>query len=429
MYSPATSSPGSSPRNSVPSTPGTELGTLFDDVSLHALDDEYILVTGGLGFIGSHTSLELLKAGYNIIIVDDFSNSFDNVFSKILTLASRHFDNHGGHCPKAELHNANYRDESAMRALFDSHCNSSVLGKGGRSNITGVIHFAAFKAVEGSIREPLKYYQNNVNGLVDLLALLDEYGIKSFIFSSSAVVYGTLAESNGNLREEHVVHQEESYEESDGTFRHSQPGSTGITNPYGRTKFFGEAILSDLAISDPSWSIAGLRYFNPIGCDPSGLLGEDPKGIPSNLLPVVVKVLTGQYDGLSVFGGDWETPDGTAIRDFIHVTDLARGHIAALAAIRARRICGEYRTFNLGTGAGYSVLDVVAAMEAASQREVPRTIVAKRDGDVKSSVASADRARHELGWQAERSLAQACRDVWNFLEVSGGTGSGCGEHR
>ncbi|PVH67401.1 udp-glucose 4-epimerase [Cadophora sp. DSE1049] len=419
MYSPATSSSRSSPRDSVPSTPGTELGTLFDEGSLQTLDDEYILVTGGLGFIGSHTSLELLKAGYNVIIVDDCSNSFADVYNKTLTLANRHFDYHGGQRPKAQFHNANYRDETAMRALFDSHCTSNLPGRKQRSTITGVIHFAAFKAVEGSIREPLKYYQNNVGGLVDLLALLDEYDIKSFIFSSSAVVYGTLAESIGHLREEHVVHQDESYEEADGTMRQTQPGSTGITNPYGRTKFFGEAILSDLAKSDPSWSIVGLRYFNPIGCHPSGLLGEDPKGTPSNLLPVVVKVITGQYKELSVHGGDWSTPDGTAIRDFIHVTDLARGHIAALAAIRAGRICGEYRTFNLGTGAGYSVLDVVAAMETASRRSVPRTVVSRREGDVQSSVASAERARRELGWETKESLANACRDVWNYLEVNG----------
>lgn len=421
MYSPASSSPGSSPRDSVPSTLGTDSDTLFDNELLQTPSEEYILVTGGLGFIGSHTSLELLKAGFNVIIVDDCSNSFSDVFTKILTLANRHFDTHGGRCPKAELHNTSFRDEAAMRSLFDSHCKSMLPGRREISDIAGVIHFAAFKAVEGSIREPLKYYQNNVSGLIDLLALLDDYNIKSFIFSSSAVVYGTLAESIGNLREEHVVHHEETYEEIDGTTRTVQPGSVGITNPYGRTKFFGEAILSDLAKSDSSWNIVGLRYFNPIGCDPFGLLGEDPRGVPSNLLPVVVKVLTGQYDGLSVYGGDWDTPDGTAIRDFIHVTDLARGHIAALAAIRAEKVCGEYRTFNLGTGAGYSVLDVVGAMEAVSQRSVTKVMVARRNGDVQSSVASADRAKSELGWNATHSLADACRDVWNFLEVNGRT--------
>ncbi|PVH75793.1 UDP-glucose 4-epimerase [Cadophora sp. DSE1049] len=421
MHSPVSNSSGSSPRRSVPSTPGTELATLFDGEPLQPFSDKYILVTGGLGFIGSHTSLELLKAGFNIIIVDDFSNSFCGVFNKILTLANQHFDIHGGLCPKAEFHNANYRDELSMRTLLEAHCTSNLSCHKRSSDITGVIHFAAFKAVKGSIREPLKYYQNNVGGLIELLALLDEYNIKSFIFSSSAVVYGTLAESVEHLREEHVVHQEEEYEETDGIIRRKEPGCTGITNPYGRTKFFGEAILADLAKSDPSWNIVSLRYFNPIGCDPSGLLGEDPKGTPSNLLPVVVKVITGQYDELSIYGGDWNTPDGTAIRDFIHVTDLARGHVAALAAIQDGRIPGGYRTYNLGTGAGCSVMDVVAAMEAASQRSVPRRVVARREGDVQSSVASASRAKRELGWETKQSLEQACRDMWNYLKLNGET--------
>jgi UDP-glucose 4-epimerase len=398
---------------------------LFDDPSLQTFPDEYVLVTGGLGFIGSHTSLELLKAGYNVVIVDDLSNSFHDVFSKIITLANRHFDSCGGQCPKAELYNANYRDDHAMRALFESHCTTTHPSQRRRSNITGVIHFAAFKAVEGSIRQPLKYYQNNVNGLVDLLDLLDEYDIKTFIFSSSAVVYGTLAEDIGHLREEHVVHQNETYRDVDGTERHAQPGSISITSPYSRTKFFGEAILSDLAKSDPSWNIVGLRYFNPIGCDSSGLLGEDPRGVPSNLLPVVMKVITGQYEQLSVYGSDWSTPDGTAIRDFIHVTDLARGHTAALAAVQSQQIKGQYRTFNLGTGVGYSVLDVVAAMESASQRRVPTAMVDRRAGDVQSSVAAVDRARLELGWQTKESLAVACRDVWNYLNVNGGIDLSC----
>lgn len=421
MYSPASSSSGCSPRHSIPSTPGTDLATSFEDLSLRPLSEQYILVTGGLGFIGSHTSLELLKAGYNVIIADDTSNSFHDVSSKILILAKRHFDSHGGHCPKMELHVTNYRDETSMRALFEAHCTSIYPGQKRRSDIVGVIHFAAFKAVEGSIREPLKYYQNNVGGLVDLLALLDEFDIKSFIFSSSAVVYGTLAESVAQLREEHVVHQEEDYEEVDGIIRRAEPGFTGITNPYGRTKFFGEAILADLARSDPSWNIVGLRYFNPIGCDPSGLLGEDPRGTPSNLLPVVVKVITGQYDELSIYGGDWNTPDGTAIRDFIHVTDLARGHIAALAAAQLGGVIGSYRAYNLGTGAGYSVLDVIAAMETVSQCTVPRRIVARREGDVQSSVASVIRAKRELRWEATKSLEEACRDVWNYLKINGET--------
>ena len=419
MYSPAPSSSGSSTHHSIPSTPGTDLGTLGDDGQFQLNSDGYILVTGGLGFIGSHTSLELLQSGYNIIIVDDFSNSFDDVLSKIRTLARRHFDEHGGHCPKLEFHNANYRDELFMRSLFESHRAPRFRDEEKKCDITGVIHFAAFKAVEESIREPLRYYQNNVSGLIELLTLLDEYNIKSFIFSSSAVVYGSLAGKDEHLFEEHVVHQDEEFQSPDGTIRHSKAGCKGITNPYGRTKFFGEAILADLAKSDPSWNIVGLRYFNPIGCDRSGLIGEDPRGTPSNLLPVIVKVITGQYDELAIYGGDWNTPDGTAIRDFIHVTDLARGHLAALAAARDGRIPGGYRTYNLGAGAGYSVLDVVAAMEAVIQRDIPIRVVARREGDVQSSVASAIRAKRELGWETKESLEQACRDVWNSLVVNG----------
>lgn len=419
MFLSEKSTPVSSLPSSPPSTPGTEGDALFDDASLQAANDEYVLVTGGLGFIGSHTALDLLKAGYNVIIVDDLSNSFPDVFSRILTIANRHFESSGGHCPKAEFHNMSYRDAPAMRALLESHCPACLPAEQRQSNIVGVIHFAAFKAVEESIRQPLKYYQNNINGLVDFMTLLDEYNIKTFIFSSSASVYGTLADGSRLLREEYCVHRNETYQEVDGTERYAQQGCIGITNPYGRTKFFGEAILSDLATSDPSWNIVGLRFFNPIGCDASGLLGEDPKGVPSNLLPVVVKVLTGQYKELSVYGRDWNTPDGSTIRDFIHVTDLARGHTAALSAAQAGRIQGGYRTFNLGTGTGYSVLEVVAAMESVSERHIPRKTVSRRAGDVQSSVAAADRARLELGWMTKKSLTDACRDMWNYLNVSG----------
>ncbi len=414
------SSSVSSPCISCPSTPATEGNELFDDPSIQTEQANFVLVTGGLGFIGSHTALELLKAGYNVIIVDDLSNSFRDVFTRILTIANRHFHSTGGQCPKAEFHNMNYRDAPAMRALLESYCPASLPGQQRRSNIIGVIHFAAFKAVEESIRQPLKYYQNNINGLVDFMTLLDEYDIKTFIFSSSASVYGTLADGSRLLREEHCAHEVETYRDIDGTERISQQGCTGITNPYGRTKFFGEAILSDLAKSDSSWNIVGLRYFNPIGCDASGLLGEDPKGIPSNLLPVVVKVMTGQIKELSVYGDDWNTLDGTTIRDFIHVTDLAKGHTAALSAAQAGRIQGSYRIFNLGTGMGNSVLEVVTAMESISGRPIPKKMVSRRAGDVQSSVASADRARLELGWVTKKSLLDACRDMWNYLKLSEG---------
>ena len=254
------------------------------------------------------------------------------------------------------------------------------------------------------------------------MTLLDEFDIKTFIFSSSASVYGTLADGISLLREEHCVHENLTYRDSDGVEKCAQQGCTGITNPYGRTKFFGEAILSDLAKSDPSWNIVGLRYFNPVGCDSSGLLGEDPKGVPSNLLPVTVKVITGQIPELAVYGGDWDTPDGTAVRDFIHVTDLARGHIAALAATNNGNIKGGYRAFNLGTGTGYSVLEVVAAIEAVSQRPVPRRVVSRRAGDVQCSVAAVERARKELGWETKKTLRDACEDMWHYLKHGGETG-------
>lgn len=420
MYpSEAESSPSDSPRLECPSTPGTENDTLFDDAPHRTTDDQYVLVTGGLGFIGSHTSLELLKAGYKVIIVDNLSNSSQDVLGRILTIANSHFDSYGGQCPKLDFHNIGYQDTSAMRNLLETYSSPDLQGKGRRSNIIGVIHFAAFKAVEESIRQPLKYYQNNINGLVNFMALLDEYDIKTFIFSSSATVYGTLADGSRLLREEHCVHENDTFQDIDSTERYAQQAWTGITSPYGRTKFFGEAILCDLVTSDPSWNIAVLRYFNPIGCDASGLLGEDPKGIPSNLLPVVVKVMTGQYQELSVYGSDWDTPDGTAVRDFIHVTDLARGHTAVLSAIETGRIRRGYHTFNLGTGTGYSVLDIVTAMESVSGCSIPRKMVSRRAGDVQSSVAAVDRARLELDWETKESLTDACRDIWNYLKVSG----------
>ncbi|GKZ20851.1 hypothetical protein AbraIFM66951_009170 [Aspergillus brasiliensis] len=414
------SSPVPTPLFSAPATPETERDEYFDEPSLPVPDDApYVLVTGGLGYIGSHTSLELLKAGYNVIIVDDLSNSFHHVFDRILLAAKQHFDRTGGHCPKAELRCNDFRDMPAMRALLASYtANTDTINHDShpRSRITGVIHFAAFKDVNDSLRNPLKYYHNNVTGLVDLISLLSSHDIKTFIFSSSANVYGTLAQSHGTLREEHCVHQPETYHnnvsEQPVT---SEQGCTGITNPYGRTKWIGEAILSDVATSDPTWTILGLRYFNPIGCDPSGLLGEDPRGTPSNLVPVVVQVLTGQLPALSVYGTDWATPDGTAIRDFIHVSDVARGHIAALAAALAGQVKTSFRTFNLGTGRGHSVAEVVAAMESVSQMSIPKRLAERRPGDVESCVAVPDRAACELGWEARKSLQDACEDLWRSL--------------
>lgn len=410
------SSPLSSRPSTQPCTPHTEYDDLFDQPSLWSEEREFILVTGGNGFIGSHTSLELLKSGHNVIVVDNLSNSFRSVFDRMLLAAHQYFEQSGGTCPQARQYDIDYRDEDAMRSLLASYIS---FGGQRRSMITGVIHFAAFKAVEESIRQPLKYYRNNINGLVDFLALLDEFDIKTFIFSSSATVYGTLADSGVRLREEDCVHQKEMYQTEYGN-RQSEQGCTGLTNPYGRTKFFGEAILADVATSDPEWNITALRYFNPIGCDASGLLGEDPKGTPSNLVPVVVKVMTGQWKELSVFGSDWETADGTAVRDFIHVSDLACGHIAALNSISSRSGSqkASFRTYNLGTGQGHSVDEIVTTMEAVSQRPIPRKLVGRRPGDVGSCVAMADRAAFELGWRTKRSLKVACQDICNYLRVN-----------
>lgn len=410
--------PKSSPGISRATTPGTDCDVLFDEPSPgHA---QYVLVTGGLGFIGSHTVLQLLKTGHNVIIVDDLSNSEKSVFDRILKTAHIHYAQTGEQCPEAHFYNMNYRDIPAMQDLLEkfslpqSQISSNPPER--RSKIVGIIHFAAYKAVEESIRKPIPYYLNNIAGLLDLIALLEEFNIRTVIFSSSAAVYGTLSDHSKLLREEHVSHETEIYQDTDGNTNVTLPGYTGITSPYGRTKFFGEAIFSDLARSDSRWTIVALRYFNPVGCDSEGLLGEDPKGIPSNLLPVVTKVLTGQAPELSIYGADWNTCDGTAVRDFIHVTDLAKGHTAALRAAETGRVSAGFRAFNLGAGQGNSVMEVVETMEKVSKLSIPRRVVDRRAGDIQSSVAMADRARVELGWNTEKTLWDACNDTWNFVK-------------
>ncbi|KAL1872605.1 hypothetical protein Plec18167_006723 [Paecilomyces lecythidis] len=404
-------------------TPATEISTLFDDTLDNLLsdlpvDDQYILVTGGLGFIGSHTTLELLKAGYSVIIIDDLSNSYQDVFDRIQQLAFQFHESNGTEMPSLKMYRHDYRDTVSLRELLHQYRLPSRWGSP-KSKVGGVIHFAAHKAVEESIRNPLKYYANNVSGLIDFVGTLGEYGIKTFIFSSSATVYGTLANSGIPLKEELCVHRQGIFKNDDGSEVVLQPGCTGITNPYGRTKWMCEAILADLAYSDPEWTIVALRYFNPIGCDESGKLGEDPKGIPTNLFPVIVKVITGQSDQLHMFGTDWDTEDGTAIRDFIHVTDLARGHIAALNTANEGKLQENFRTFNLGTGHGHSVLEVVSAMETVSSKSIPRTAAGRRQGDVGSCVATAARSHNELAWKTEKTIVDACRDICNFLGVSG----------
>ena len=395
-----------------------ESDSYFEDLHSDSPSDRYILVTGGLGFIGSHATLELLKANYNVIIIDNLSNSFLSVLERINFLASTYHEQRGAKMPLLRLHSHNFRDQLALRHLLKEYQIPSETGRP-TSRIAGVIHFAAYKAIEESIREPLKYYANNVSGLIDFAAILGEFGIKTFIFSSSATVYGTLATSGIPLREELCVHKEQIVRDDDGVEKIVQPGCTGITNPYGRTKWMCETILADLAASDPEWTIVNLRYFNPIGCDSSGLLGEDPKQVPTNLLPVVVRVITGQYQELHIFGTDWETEDGTAVRDFIHVTDLARGHIAALNAANDGKLRDNFRTFNLGAGRGYSVLEVINAMEEVSSKDIPAKATGRRAGDVGSCVAVATRSHDELDWRTEKTLKDACLDICHFLDVNG----------
>ena len=417
------STPVESSSSSCINTPATETSEIFDrdldDLLRHCpFEDQYILVTGGLGFIGSHTTLELLKAGFNVIVIDNLSNSFHDVFDRLDLLASKFHEGRGSQMPSLSLQPYDYRDTVALRALLEQYKLPSRWGTR-KSKIAGVIHFAAHKAVEESIRKPLKYYANNVSGMIDFAEALGDFGIKTFVFSSSATVYGTLATSGLPLKEELCAHKEEAFKDHNGVERTSLPGCTGITNPYGRTKWVCETILADLAASDPEWTIVALRYFNPIGCDSSGLLGEDPKQVPTNLLPVVVKVITGQYEQLQMFGIDWDTDDGTAIRDFIHVTDLARGHVAALTTANHGKLAENFRCFNLGTGRGHSVLEVVSTMETVSSSHIPRKAACRRPGDVGSCVAIATRAQNELDWKAEKTLTDACADIWNFLHVSG----------
>lgn len=419
-------SPSRSLRSSISEvdTPQTNRSTLFDGnfSEVWHQDPEYILVVGGLGYIGSHTCLELLKAGHNILIVDNLSNSFRSVYERISYLATKYHDERCQPTPLMRLCEADYRDDAAVREILSSYVRPSSLHDGDtegspmQSSIKGVIHFAAYKSVSESISNPLKYYANNVAGLIEFCSVLGDFNIKTFIFSSSATVYGTVANSGVPLREEYCTHQTESFTDHDGATRATEGGCSGLTNPYGRSKWMCEAILSDLAQADPDWTILALRYFNPVGCDESGLLGEDPKGIPTNLMPVVVRVMTGVSPELNVFGTDYPTPDGTAVRDFIHVTDLACGHVAALSSASAGRVPKGFRTYNLGSGKGSSVYEVVGALEAASSTKIPLRKVPRREGDVGSCVAMPQRAEVELKWKTQKSLETCCRDIMNFLE-------------
>ena len=326
-----------------------------------------ILVTGGAGYIGSHTCVELLAAGYEVLVVDNFSNSKPEALRRVEEIAGRKL---------GAFYRADIRDKAALREIFKAHA------------IDAVIHFAALKAVGESVAKPLMYYDNNIAGTVALAEVMAEAGVKSLVFSSSATVYGDPA--SVPIREDFP---------------------TGPTNPYGRTKWMMEFVLSDLAAADPEWRVALLRYFNPVGAHASGRIGEDPNGLPNNLMPYVSQVAVGRLPQLRVFGGDYPTPDGTGVRDYIHVVDLAVGHVAAVRRLTERP---GVLTVNLGTGRGYSVVEVVKAFEKASGRPVPYEIVARRPGDVAQCYAEPGLAERELGWRAERGIDEMCADAWRW---------------
>lgn len=326
-----------------------------------------VLVTGGAGYIGSHTTLALLQAGFDLVVLDNLSNSSAKSLSRVAKIAGR----------SATFVVGDLRDSTLLGRLFAEH------------SVDAVLHFAGVKAVGESVVQPLRYYDNNVHGSQVLLQAMADAGVFSFVFSSSATVYGDPAQMP--ISETCPV---------------GQP-----TNPYGRSKLMVEDMLRDLAISDPRWRIAILRYFNPVGAHESGLIGEDPNGIPDNLIPYIAQVAVGKLPELSVFGNDYPTHDGTGVRDYIHVADLAEGHLRALEALQAR--FGAH-VWNLGTGQGYSVLDMVRAFEAASGKPVPYRIAPRRPGDIATCYADPSKAERELGWKAHRGLDEMMRDAWRW---------------
>lgn len=326
-----------------------------------------VLVTGGAGFIGSHTSVELLNAGYDIIILDNFVNSKPESLKRIKELTGKDF----------KFYQADIRDEEAMTKVF------------AENKIDAVIHFAGLKSVPQSVKEPLNYYDNNIAGTVCLCRVMDKAGCKKLVFSSSATVYGS---------------------KNPSPLREDMP-TGGTTNPYGTTKYFIEQILQDLCVSDSEWGVSILRYFNPIGAHKSGRIGEDPNGIPGNLMPYITQVAIGKLECLNVCGNDYPTPDGTGVRDYIHVVDLAIGHIKALDRLLKVKGCEVY---NLGTGKGYSVLDVVKAFEKASGIKINYRIAPRRAGDVACCYADATNAKEVLGWQAQYDIDDMCADSWRW---------------
>lgn len=326
-----------------------------------------VLVTGGAGYIGSHTCVELLNAGKDVVIVDNFYNCKRSSLDRIRALVKKDF----------KFYECDIRDKKGLDEIFK------------KEQIESVIHFAGLKAVGESVHKPLEYFDNNVNGTLVLLEVMRENGCKKIVFSSSATVYGM--NNVSPLTEDMEV--------------------GGVTNPYGRTKYMIECILKDLYVSDDTWSICLLRYFNPIGAHKSGTMGEDPNGIPNNLMPYITQVAIGKREFLNVWGDDYDTPDGTGVRDYIHVVDLALGHIKAVEKVEG---CNGLFIYNLGTGKGYSVLDVVKAFEKASGVKIPYKIGPRRDGDIATCYSDPSKAFKELGWKAERDIEEMCEDSWRW---------------
>ncbi len=325
-----------------------------------------ILITGGAGYIGSHTCVELQNSGYDIVVVDNLSNSKKGVLSRIEAITGK----------PVQFYQADVLDREALREIFR------------KEKIEAVIHFAGLKAVGESVQIPLAYYENNISGTVVLCQVMEEFSVKKIVFSSSATVYG-MSE----------------------TMPLTEDMPLGAINPYGRTKLFNEYILRDLTVSDPEWSVSLLRYFNPIGAHPSGTIGEDPRGIPNNLMPYIAQVAVGRLDHLNVFGNDYPTPDGTGVRDYIHVVDLAKGHVKAVQWVLENTGCDAV---NLGTGHGVSVLDLVHAFEEATGVHIPYEIAPRRAGDPATVYADCSKAKRVLGWEAELDTRRMCEDTWRW---------------
>jgi len=330
-----------------------------------------VLVTGGAGYIGSHTCVELLNNGYDVVVMDNLYNSNEKAIERVEQITGK----------KISFYNADMLDRDAVNAIFE------------KESIDSVIHFAGYKAVGESVRKPLEYYHNNITGTLTLCDVMRNHGVKKIIFSSSATVYGDPA----------FVPITEDCPKGQ------------ITNPYGQTKGMLEQILTDLHVSDPEWNVVLLRYFNPIGAHKAGIIGEDPKGIPNNLVPYIAQVAVGKLEKLGVFGDDYDTPDGTGVRDYIHVVDLANGHVKAMKKFDDEP---AVRIYNLGTGKGYSVLQVLHAFEKACGKTLPYEIKPRRAGDIATCYADPTKAKEELGWEAQYGIDEMCADSWRWQSMN-----------